>query len=290
MMSNEIMIMESTLYLVPTPIGNIRDITQRALDILKHVSFIASEDTRRTGILLQQFTIKKQLYSLHEFNERKKTDQLIEKLKQGNSIALVSDAGTPLISDPGYHLVHSCHKAKIRVIPLPGACAIITALIASGLPVNRFCYEGFLPIKPKNRKKILESLKKEKRTLIFYESTHRVLDSISDIINIFGAKRYVVLARELTKIWETINGMTAEDLFLWIKEDETRKRGEIVLIIEGYKELRNDSHISINIINTLNLLQKDLTLQKALLITAKIYGIKKNILYNFIINNNKIIK
>lgn len=268
----------SMLYIVSTPIGNLDDITLRALSVLKSVDLIAAEDTRHTGLLLQHYSINNKLFSLHNHNEQQKTEALISKLKNGVSIALVSDAGTPLINDPGYHLVHRCIAENIRVVPIPGACAAIAALSISGLPSDRFCYEGFLPAKKKARCDLLQKLAQEERTLIFYESTHRLLDSLEDIINQLGKDRHIVLARELTKTWETVTSMSAEALLLWLQEDDHRKKGEMVLVIEGYK--KNDSHlISLDVTKVLLLLQQELPLKKAAAITAEIYGINKNQLY-----------
>ncbi len=220
---NRAVVTTSTLYVVPTPIGNLGDITQRALEVLEHVDLIAAEDTRHTGLLLQHFAINARMFALHDHNEQQKADQLITKLQQGQSIALVSDAGTPLINDPGYHVVRRCREAGIHVVPLPGPCAAITALSAAGLPSDRFCYEGFLPAKSKSRKDTLRALEQEPRTLIFYESTHRLIDSLEDMVDVWGTERYVVLARELTKTWESIQGMPAGELLAWVKEDETRR-------------------------------------------------------------------
>ncbi|ENJ8190912.1 16S rRNA (cytidine(1402)-2'-O)-methyltransferase, partial [Yersinia enterocolitica] len=224
----------STLYVVPTPIGNLGDITHRALEVLKGVDLIAAEDTRHTGLLLQHFAINARLFALHDHNEQQKADHLLAKLQEGQSIALVSDAGTPLINDPGYHLVRRCREAGIRVVPLPGACAAITALSAAGLASDRFCYEGFLPAKTKGRKDTLQALIEEPRTLIFYESTHRLLESLQDMVTVLGPQRYVVLARELTKTWESIHGAPVGELLAWVQEEETRRRGEMVLIVEGH--------------------------------------------------------
>ena len=168
---------QGQLYIVPTPIGNLSDITQRALTVLQAVDLIAAEDTRHTGLLLQHFAINARLFALHDHNEQQKAETLVAKLKEGQNIALVSDAGTPLINDPGYHLVRTCREAGIRVVPLPGPCAAIAALSAAGLPSDRFCYEGFLPAKSKGRRDVLKELEAEPRTLIFYESTHRLLES-----------------------------------------------------------------------------------------------------------------
>lgn len=284
---NQAVVMASTLYIVPTPIGNLRDITQRALDVLKNVDLIAAEDTRHSGILLQHFAINARMFALHDHNEQQKADQLISKLQQGDSIALVSDAGTPLINDPGYHLVTRCREAGITVIPLPGPCAAITALSAAGLPSDRFCYEGFLPAKSKGRKDVLRALEQETRTLIFYESTHRLLDSLQDMVEVWGENRHVVLARELTKTWESIEGRPVGDLLRWVKEDENRHRGEMVLIVEGYKKPTEDEAITPEVLRTLVLLQKELPLKKAAAIAAEIYGLKKNALYKLMLEQQQ---
>lgn len=283
---NRAAVTTSTLYIVPTPIGNLGDITQRALDVLSHVDLIAAEDTRHTGLLLQHFAINARLFALHDHNEQQKADQLISKLQQGLSIALVSDAGTPLINDPGYHLVNQCRKNGIKVVPLPGACAAITALSAAGLPSDRFCYEGFLPAKTKSRQDCLRDLAQEPRTLIFYESTHRLLDSLADMVTVWGEARYVVLARELTKTWETIQGMPVGELLNWVREDENRRKGEMVLIVEGYQKPQED-HFAPEVLRTLAILQKELPLKTAAAVTAKIYGVKKNALYKHVIAQNE---
>ncbi|MBB6688191.1 16S rRNA (cytidine(1402)-2'-O)-methyltransferase [Proteus mirabilis] len=283
---NRAAVTTSTLYIVPTPIGNLGDITQRALDVLSHVDLIAAEDTRHTGLLLQHFAINARLFALHDHNEQQKADQLISKLQQGLSIALVSDAGTPLINDPGYHLVNQCRKNGIKVVPLPGACAAITALSAAGLPSDRFCYEGFLPAKTKSRQDCLRDLAQEPRTLIFYESTHRLLDSLADMVTVWGEARYVVLARELTKTWETIQGMPVGELLNWVREDENRRKGEMVLIVEGYQKPQED-HFAPEVLRTLAILQKELPLKKAAAVTAEIYCVKKNALYKHVIAQNE---
>ncbi|KAA3667787.1 16S rRNA (cytidine(1402)-2'-O)-methyltransferase [Pectobacterium carotovorum] len=269
----------STLYIVPTPIGNLGDITQRALAVLASVDLIAAEDTRHTGLLLQHFAINARLFALHDHNEQQKADVLLAKLQSGQSIALVSDAGTPLINDPGYHLVRRCREAGVCVVPLPGACAAITALSASGLASDRFCYEGFLPAKTKGRKDKLRELGEETRTLIFYESTHRLLDSLQDISEVLGAERYVVLAREITKTWESIHGAPVGELLAWVKEDENRRKGEMVLIVEGHQV--DDSALSAEALRTLTLLRAELPLKKAAALAAEIHGVKKNALYRY---------
>ena len=269
----------STLYIVPTPIGNLGDITERALSVLRGVDVVAAEDTRHTGLLLQHFAISARLFALHDHNEQQKAEQLLDKLQQGQSIALVSDAGTPLINDPGYHLVRRCREAGVRVVPLPGPCAAITALSAAGIASDRFCYEGFLPAKTKARQDRLLQLSEETRTLIFYESTHRLIDSLVDVAAVLGESRYVVLARELTKTWESIQGAPVGELLAWVKEDENRRKGEMVLIVEGFQP--DESALSAEALRTLELLRAELPLKKAAALAAEIHGVKKNALYKY---------
>lgn len=277
-------ISKGTLYIVPTPIGNLGDITQRALSVLQSVDLIAAEDTRHTGILLQHFAINARLFALHDHNEQQKAQTLVAKLQEGQTIALVSDAGTPLINDPGYHLVRTCREAGITVVPLPGPCAAIAALSAAGLPSDRFCYEGFLPAKPKGRRDALQALAAESRTLIFYESTHRLLDSLDDICTVLGPDRYVVLARELTKTWESITGAPIAELVTWVREDENRSKGEMVLIVEGFKAQQES--LPPEALRTLALLQAELSLKKAVALASEIHGVKKNALYKYALEHN----
>ena len=269
------------LYIVATPIGNLQDITQRALDTFAQVDLIAAEDTRHSGLLLSHYGIKKPFFALHDHNEQEKAHILVEKLKQGSHIALISDAGTPLISDPGFHLVRQCREAGIRVVPLPGACAAITALCASGIASDRFCFEGFLPAKSKARKDKLENIAEEDRTLIFYESTHRILDTLEDMQLVLGEERYIVLAREMTKTWETITGNTIKNLREWLLEDPNRTKGEMVLIVEGKPKSDNNEEISPQAVKALELIAQELPLKKAAAIVAELYGYKKNALYQF---------
>ena len=269
------------LYIVATPIGNLQDITQRALDTFTQVDLIAAEDTRHSGLLLSHYGIKKPFFALHDHNEQEKAHILVEKLKQGSHIALISDAGTPLISDPGFHLVRQCREAGIRVVPLPGACAAITALCASGIASDRFCFEGFLPAKSKARKDKLENIAEEDRTLIFYESTHRILDTLEDMQSVLGKERYIVLAREITKTWETITGNSIKNLREWLLEDTNRTKGEMVLIVEGKPKSDNNEEISPQAVKALELIAEELPLKKAAAIVAELYGYKKNALYQF---------
>jgi len=220
----------SKLIIVPTPIGNLEDITFRAIRVLKSTDLILAEDTRKTSILLKHFNIENTLRPYHKFNEHKQLAQIILKLKSGISIALVSDAGTPAISDPGFLLVRECIKNKIEIETLPGATAFVPALINSGFPSDKFCFEGFLPQK-KGRQKRFKELSLEKRTIILYESPHRLLKSLNQISNYFGEERLVSVSRELTKIHEeTIRG-TVKDVISYYKTAVIK--GEIVIIISG---------------------------------------------------------
>ncbi len=274
----------STLYIVPTPIGNLGDITQRAIDILSTVDLIAAEDTRHTGKLLSHLGIQAKTFALHDHNEPQKADYLLSLLKEGKSIALVSDAGTPLISDPGYHLVTLCRDAGVQVVPLPGACAVITALSASGLPSDRFSFEGFLPAKSKGRKDKLKQIETMPHTTIFYESPHRITDSLDDMLEVLGAEREVVLARELTKTFETFKKLPLGELVEWVKADSNQQRGEMVVLIHGYRETEQAT-LSPEVVRTLSLIAKELPLKKAAAITAELFNLKKNALYKWGLDN-----
>ncbi len=267
----------STLYIVATPIGNLADISQRAIETLTQVDVIACEDTRHTQKLLSAFSIANKTLSLHDHNERQKQDYIASLLQQGKSVALVSDAGTPLISDPGFHLVRHCRSLGLNVSPIPGACAAIAALSVAGLPTDRFTFEGFLPAKANARQAKLTELMNEERTLVFYDAPRRAIDTIADIVSVLGGERYVVIAREMTKTFETIYSDTAENLYVWLQNDANQLKGEMVLIIEGNK--RDKHAISPQIIDTLRLLLDELPPKKACAIAAKIYGVKKNMLY-----------
>lgn len=268
------------LYIVATPIGNLQDMSQRALATFESVDLIAAEDTRHSGILLSHYGIKKPFFALHDHNEQQRASVLVEKLQQGQHIALISDAGTPLISDPGFHLVRYCRQVGIQIVPIPGACAAITALCSSGIASDRFCFEGFLPAKTKGRCDKLTALADEPRTLIFYESTHRILDTLADMKTVLGADRYLVMARELTKTWETIVGASVGELIEWLKQDSNRIKGEIVLIVEG-KPAQENAEISPQAVRLLQLLVKELPLKKAAAIVAETFGDKKNALYQY---------
>lgn len=271
---------QGTLYIVATPIGNLSDITQRALETFKQVDLIAAEDTRHSGLLLSHYGIKKPFFALHDHNEQQRATNLVEKLQQGLNIALISDAGTPLISDPGFHLVRECRQAGISITPIPGACAAITALCVAGIASDRFCFEGFLPAKSKARCDKLQELLNEPRTLIFYESTHRILDTLQDMQTVWGKERYVVMARELTKTWETIHGAPLGELITWLMEDNNRIKGEIVLVVEG-KTADESEEFSQQAVILLEKLANELPLKKAAAIVAETFSYKKNALYQY---------
>jgi 16S rRNA (cytidine1402-2'-O)-methyltransferase len=270
----------STLYIVPTPIGNLGDITQRSVDILSSVDVIAAEDTRHTGKLLSHLGVQTKTFALHDHNEQQKAAYLIERLQKGESIALVSDAGTPLISDPGYHLVTQCREAGVKVVPLPGACAVTTALCAAGLPSDRFSFEGFLPAKSKGRKDKLKEIEQMPHTTIFYESPHRIMDSLKDMLDVLGPEREVVMARELTKTFETFKKLPLGELIEWVAADSNQQRGEMVLLVHGYRETVAEE-LSPEVIRTLTAIAKELPLKKAAAITAELFSVKKNALYKW---------
>lgn len=219
------------LYLVPTPIGNLEDITYRAVRVLKNADLIACEDTRTSGVLLSHYDIDTQKTSYHEHNEHEKTPGLISRMKAGRSIALISDAGTPGISDPGFYLARECHRNEIPVEALPGPTALVPALVASGLPSNRFVFEGFLP-KKKGRSTRLKTLSREGRTMIFYESKYRVLRTLEDFIEAFGGDRRSAIARELTKKYEEIRRGTLSEVHTYFAE-QPKLRGEFVIVVDG---------------------------------------------------------
>nr|WP_312508786.1 16S rRNA (cytidine(1402)-2'-O)-methyltransferase [Pseudomonas luteola] len=269
-----------TLYIVATPIGNLEDISARALRILKEVSLIAAEDTRHSSRLLQHFGINTPLAACHDHNEREQGGRFINRLLEGGSVALVSDAGTPLISDPGFHLVRQARAAQIPVVPVPGASAVIAALSAAGLPSDRFIFEGFLPAKATARRSRLDALKQEERTLIFYEAPHRLLESVEDLAAIMGDERVAVLARELTKTFETIKDAPLGELVDWIRSDSNQQRGECVLLISGYESPDKDS-LPPEAVRILNILLAEMPLKRAAALAAEITGERKNMLYQF---------
>lgn len=268
-----------TLYVVATPIGNLDDISARMLKTLQNVALIAAEDTRHSARLMQHFGINTPLIACHDHNERDQGLRLVERLLAGESIALISDAGTPLISDPGFHLVRAARAAGVPVVPVPGPCALVAALSAAGLPSDRFVFEGFLPARSSGRRQQLEALREEPRTLIFYEAPHRLLESLRDMQTVFGDERVVVLARELTKTFETIKGAPLVELCAWVEADSNQQRGECVLLVEGWRAPEGEESLSAEVLRILQLLLAELPLKRAAALAAEITGVRKNLLY-----------
>lgn len=268
------------LYIVATPIGNLKDFTFRALEILQTVDYIYAEDTRHSRKLCQHFNIHKPIISLHQFNEAQRIKKIISTLQAYKSIALISDAGTPLIHDPGSRLVSTAHRLGIRVHPIPGACALIAALSASGLPGNRFIFEGFLAHQPIKRRKQLMSLKDETRTIILYEAPHRIVALLDDLATILGPNRQIVIARELTKKFETIQSGTIATLKPLLL-DSKHTKGEFVVLIQGAQR-----EISPEVERVLRILTEVLPLSQATQLASKITGLHKNKLYPLALGQN----
>ena len=233
--------MAGTLYIVPTPVGNLSDITFRAVEVLKSADLILAEDTRTSGVLLQHYGIKGRLISHHKYNEHQTVQMVKEKILGGLNVALVSDAGTPGISDPGFLLARACAAEGIEVQTLPGATACIPAIVSSGLPCDRFCFEGFLPQK-KGRQTLLESLKNETRTMIFYESPYRLLHTLEQFAEVFGPERECSVAREISKLHETHHRGTLQELVNYFNENEAK--GEIVIVLAGAAQPKRQEHVN----------------------------------------------
>lgn len=268
------------LYIVATPIGNLADITQRAIETLQAVDCVLAEDTRHSQILLKKLGIQKPMVSLHEHNERQQAAGLCQQILTGTTVALISDAGTPLISDPGFHLVRLAQEQGIRVVPIPGASALLAALSVSGLPTDCFIFQGFLPGKSVARRKQLEQLKTESKTLIFYEAPHRILESLVDMVEIFGESREAVIARELTKTFETIRRSSLIELLHWVQSDKDQTRGEIVILVAGAAVSEINQEINEDVLRTLKILLQELSVKQSAHILSKMTGIPKNKLYD----------
>ncbi|CAG8867037.1 Ribosomal RNA small subunit methyltransferase I [Pseudomonas fluorescens] len=276
-----------TLYVVATPIGNLDDMSARALKVLRSVALIAAEDTRHSIRLLQHFGINTPLAACHEHNERDEGSRFLTRLLAGDDVALISDAGTPLISDPGYHLVRRARAAGVSVVPVPGACALIAALCAAGLPSDRFIFEGFLPAKAVGRRARLEQVREEPRTLIFYEAPHRILECLEDMQAVFGDDRPALLARELTKTFETLKGLPLGELCEFVANDSNQQRGECVVLVAGWSAPEDEQAVSNEALRVLDLLMAEMPLKRAAALAAEITGVRKNLLYQAALERQK---
>ncbi|HET7331670.1 16S rRNA (cytidine(1402)-2'-O)-methyltransferase [Dyella sp.] len=265
------------LWVVATPIGHRDDISARAIETLRKVALIAAEDTRHSRPLMLQHNIGTPLVALHEHNEREAVAAIVRRLEQGESVALISDAGTPLISDPGFRLVRAAREAGIRCIPVPGACAAIATLSVAGLPSDRFVFEGFLPPKSAARRSRLEELAGDPRTLIFYESSHRIVESLTDMRDVFGAEREAVLARELTKLFETVIGEPLSQLLARVTEDPNQQRGECVVLVAGRGDDADAKLVEGQ--RVFAILREELPPAKAAKLAAAITGASRKMLY-----------
>ncbi|WP_444900066.1 16S rRNA (cytidine(1402)-2'-O)-methyltransferase [Microbulbifer sp. VAAC004] len=271
---------QALLYIVATPIGNLADMVPRAIEVLQCADLVAAEDTRHSQRLFSHFNIDTPLMAYHDHSDGKRTGQILQRLEQGQTVALISDAGTPLISDPGYRLVREAREKGIRVVPIPGACAFVAALSAAGLPSDRFSFEGFLPAKSGPRERALQELASDSRTLVFYEAPHRVADTLQAMAEIFGAEREAVIAREVSKAFETFQLMPLGELVNWVRSDSNQQRGEIVLLVRG-AERRHDNELDGEAQRVMTLLLAELPPKKAAAIAAEITGVKKKALYNW---------
>ncbi len=270
--------MAGTLFVVATPIGNLGDMVPRAIEILQNVDLIAAEDTRRSGQLLRHFNIATELVSYHDHSATGRMDRLLAALEQGDDVALISDAGTPLISDPGYRLVRRALEQGCQLRTVPGACAAIAALSIAGLPSDRFAFEGFLPARSTQRKKALQALVSEPRTLIFYEAPHRILATVLDAGEIFGGEREAVVARELTKTYETVLSGSLNKLAAELGSDLNQQRGEIVLLVRGFDGVVLSDQAAQEE-RVLKVLLAELPTRQAAALAARITGGSKNELY-----------
>jgi 16S rRNA (cytidine1402-2'-O)-methyltransferase len=266
-----------TLYIVATPIGNLADMVPRAIATLNEVSVIACEDTRHSKKLLDHFTIDKPCVAYHDHTDKRSSGNLIKRLAAGDDVALISDAGTPLISDPGYRLVAEARAQGISVIPIPGASAVIAALSVAGLPTDKFKFIGFLPAKNSQRLSVLKDLKTTTETLVCYEAPHRITDTLIDMVAVLGPERPAFMAREITKAFETYLHGTVAEVLDQVQVDSNQRRGEIVLAIGGYEDAMDT--VSVDAEKILSLLLKELPLAKAAAVTAKITGGDKKQLY-----------
>ncbi len=274
-----------TLYVVATPIGNMQELSPRAREILASVDLIAAEDTRHSARLLKHFGITTPMRSYHEFNERREADALVERMLAGMKIALISDAGTPLISDPGYRLVALAHERGVPVAAVPGPSAVMAALSVSGLPTDRFLYVGYVPERPGRRRAFLQELASEPATLVLLETPHRILDCLGDCIALLGAERTATIARELTKRFETVKHATLAELLDWLQESPSRQKGEFVLVIAGTGAPADMEKSAVE--HVMEVLLRSHGARDASAIGSEITGWKKNDLYRMALRIGK---
>ena len=279
--------MESGLYVVATPIGNLGDLSARAVSVLQQADIIAAEDTRHSQRLLQHYAISTPLMAYHDHSDNRAVNKISACLASGGSVALVSDAGTPLISDPGYRLVRAMQDQGFVVVPVPGACAAVAALSASGLATDRFLFEGFLPARAGARENRLADLTRETATLIFYEAPHRVVACLEAMIGAFGAGREAVLAREVTKTFETIRRSTLVDLRDFVAGDSNQQKGEIVLLVAGSRA--DNTEVTAEVAGLLLRLAQELPAKTAAAVVADYTGLRKKLLYNFLLERKSLL-
>jgi 16S rRNA (cytidine1402-2'-O)-methyltransferase len=273
------------LYIVATPIGNLADITERARTILGQADCVLAEDTRHTLSLCRHYGLQPQLLSLHEHNEEQRVSVVLQRLGDGQSLALVSDAGTPLINDPGYRIVAACHEAGYQVSPVPGPSALLAALSVCGLPTDRFTYHGFLPAKAAARRQCLLDLQQVPATQVFFESCHRIVECLQDIVDVLGAERQICLAREITKRYESISRGSAGDLLCFTRDDANQQKGEFVVLVQGAPP--QDASFGVEHQQLLLELARELPPRKATAIVAKHAGLERKLLYDWLLANKE---
>ncbi len=268
-----------TLFVVATPIGNLQDMSTRAIETLQQVDLIAAEDTRHSAPLMQHFAITTPMMAVHDHNERQRSQAIVTRLQQGQSVALISDAGTPLISDPGYHLVSAVREAGFKVVPIAGPSALIAALSVAGVATDKFTFMGFLPAKSSHRCQVLQGLQEAVYPHVFYESPHRIMGSVADMLKVLGGERHLVVARELTKTYETVHSGTIAEIQTWLTADSNQQRGEFVLILAA-APVAEKAAMDAATDKMLLVLLEQLPIKKAAAVAAKLTPHKKQALYD----------
>ena len=275
---------KGVLYIVATPIGNLADLTERAINTLANVDLIAAEDTRHSQRLLKHLGINKPLKAYHDHGGDGQTEHFLELLSEGKNLALISDAGTPLISDPGYRLVREARKRGLGVTPVPGACSLVAALSASGLPTDRFLFEGFLPAKSKGRRDVFEEVKTREFTSVFFESPHRIVECLRDAASVFGDVREIVLARELSKTFETFLSGSVREVREKVESDSDQRKGEMVLMIAGVSPTLDDRSLDEETKRVLAILLEELSVKQATKLASKICAAPRNLVYDYAVH------